>query len=173
MISVLPLSTSHIHVATSHYHLHTGYISLNWFDMQGPALYTISFLSRGRQLTDKLMLQGFLQSSLRSEFRKFYDLIYNYKLSLSHLLSDIFHTNIFTTLGTLTLTADNPAFMIMELGSRRVWSMNRGYLLLLGTWSHLRYIWGSVLALLFLWFVIPACVLRLITLWYLSHFIWL
>jgi hypothetical protein len=29
MISVLPLSTSHIYVATSHYHLHTGYTSLN------------------------------------------------------------------------------------------------------------------------------------------------
>jgi hypothetical protein len=32
------------------------------------------------------------------------------------MLSDIFHT----VLGTLTLTADNSAFMIMELGSRRV-----------------------------------------------------
>ena len=55
------------------------------------------FLSRGRLLTDKLMLQGFLQSRLMSAFRKFYgrynDLIYNYKLSLSHMLSDIFHTN--------------------------------------------------------------------------------
>jgi hypothetical protein len=53
-------------------------------------------LSRGRLLTDKLMLQGFLQSRLMS-FRKFYgrynDLIYNYELLLSHTLSDIFHTN--------------------------------------------------------------------------------
>jgi hypothetical protein len=31
-----------LHV-TSHYHLHMVYISLNWFDMQGPALHTISF----------------------------------------------------------------------------------------------------------------------------------
>jgi hypothetical protein len=55
------------------------------------------FLNRSRLLTDKLMLQGFLQSRLMSAFRKFYglynDLIYNYKLSLSHILSDIFHTN--------------------------------------------------------------------------------
>jgi hypothetical protein len=57
------------------------------------------FLSRGRQLIDRLMLQGFLQSRLMSAFRKFYgrynDLIYDYKLSLSNkiLLSDIFHTN--------------------------------------------------------------------------------
>jgi hypothetical protein len=52
------------------------------------------FLSRSRLLTDKLMLQGFLQSRLMSAFRKFYgrynDIIYNYKLSLSHMLSDIF-----------------------------------------------------------------------------------
>jgi hypothetical protein len=54
------------------------------------------FLSWSRLLTDKLMLQGFLQSRLMSAFRKFYgrynDLIYNYKLSLSHMLCDNFHT---------------------------------------------------------------------------------
>jgi hypothetical protein len=47
---------------------------------------------------------------------------------------------------------------------------NRWCLLLLGIWSHLRYIQGSVLAHLFLWLVISTCVLRLITLWYPSHF---
>jgi hypothetical protein len=55
------------------------------------------FLSRGRLLTDKLVLQGFLQSRLMSIFCKFNgcynDLICNYKLSLSHMLSDIFHSN--------------------------------------------------------------------------------
>jgi hypothetical protein len=55
------------------------------------------FLSRGRLLTDKLMLQGILQSRLMPAFRKLYghynDLIYNYKLSLSHMLSVIFHNN--------------------------------------------------------------------------------
>jgi hypothetical protein len=55
------------------------------------------FLSRSRLLTEKLMLQGFLQSRLMSAFHKFYgrynDLIYNYTLSLSHMLFDIFHTN--------------------------------------------------------------------------------
>jgi hypothetical protein len=48
--------------------------------------------------------------------------------------------------------------------------VDRGYSLLLGTWSHLRYIRGSVLTHLFLWFVILTCLSRLITLWYLSHF---
>jgi hypothetical protein len=55
------------------------------------------FLSLGRILTDKFALQGFLQSRLMSAFRKFFGryngLIYNYELSLSHMLSDIFHTN--------------------------------------------------------------------------------
>jgi hypothetical protein len=55
------------------------------------------FLNRSRLLTDKLMLQGFIESRLMSAFRKFNgrydDLIYNYKLSLSHMLFDIFHTN--------------------------------------------------------------------------------
>jgi hypothetical protein len=55
------------------------------------------FLSRVDKLTDKLMLQGFLQSRLMSAFCKFYardnDLIHNHKLSLSHMLSDIFHTS--------------------------------------------------------------------------------
>jgi hypothetical protein len=87
------------------------------------------------------------------------------------MLSDIFHTNSYTVLGTPTLTADNSAFTIMELSSRRVWQVGRGCLLLLGTWSHHRYIRGSVYAHLFLWLVITACVSTLITLWCLNHFI--
>jgi hypothetical protein len=55
------------------------------------------FLNRGRLLTDKLILQGFLQSRLMSASRQFYrrynDVIYNYKLSLSHTLSDILLIN--------------------------------------------------------------------------------
>jgi hypothetical protein len=55
------------------------------------------FSSRGRLLTNKLIIQGFLQSRLMSAICKFYDRyndpIHNYKLSLSHMLSDIFHSN--------------------------------------------------------------------------------
>jgi hypothetical protein len=113
------------------------------------------FLSLGRLLTDKLMLQGFLQSRLMSAFRKFYgrynNLLDNYKLSLSHMLSDIFYTNI-----------DRPYFAhwLLQWITLRPWSWNctqggcdwstgGAY------WSHLQYISGSVLAHLFLWFVIP------------------
>jgi hypothetical protein len=61
--------------------------------------------------------------------------------------------------------------MIMELASWWVWPVDRACLLLIGTWSHLWYNRGYVLAHLFLWFVFPTCILRLITLWYLSHYI--
>jgi hypothetical protein len=53
--------------------------------------------SRGRLLRNNLIIRGFLQSPLISAFCKFYgrynDLIHNYKLSLSHMLSDILHSN--------------------------------------------------------------------------------
>ena len=48
------------------------------------------FLNRGKLLTDTLIIQEFIESSLMSAFRKFYDryndLIHNYKLSLNHML---------------------------------------------------------------------------------------
>jgi hypothetical protein len=41
------------------------------------------------------MLQGYNESRLKSSFRKFYgrynDLVWDYKLSLAHLLNDFFH----------------------------------------------------------------------------------
>jgi hypothetical protein len=70
--------------------------------------------------------------------------------SLNHMLYDIFDTNRYTVLGTLTSTVDNSAFIIMELGSWRVWPVDKGCLLLLGTWSHLQYFRGSMVAHLFL-----------------------
>jgi hypothetical protein len=75
MISIFPLSTSHmhVHVAICHYQMHMAYRSLNWFDMKLPALHTISFFSPGRLLKDMLTLQGFLQSRWMPTFRKFYD----------------------------------------------------------------------------------------------------
>jgi hypothetical protein len=55
------------------------------------------FLVRGSLLTNKLMSQGFQMSHLQATFRKFYDryndLVYQYNLSLGHMLFDMFHTN--------------------------------------------------------------------------------
>jgi hypothetical protein len=43
------------------------------------------------------MLQGNNESRLKSSFRKFYghynDFVCDYKLSLAHMLNDLFHTN--------------------------------------------------------------------------------
>jgi hypothetical protein len=54
------------------------------------------FSKRGKLLTKKLMLQGSNESRLKSSFRKFYgrynDLVCDYKLSLAHMLNDLFHT---------------------------------------------------------------------------------
>jgi hypothetical protein len=51
---------------------------------------------RGRLLTRMLMLQGYTESGLRSPFCKFYDHYNNHvcdhKLSLAHMLNDLFHT---------------------------------------------------------------------------------
>ena len=55
------------------------------------------FLNRGKLLTDKLLLQGFQQSRLKAAFRKFYrrynNLVYQYDLSLSQMLFDVFHSH--------------------------------------------------------------------------------
>ena len=56
------------------------------------------FLNRGKLLTDKLLLlQGFQQSRLKAAFRKLYgrynNLVYQYDLSLSQMLSDVFHSH--------------------------------------------------------------------------------
>jgi hypothetical protein len=54
------------------------------------------FSKRGKLLTKKLMLQGYNESRLKASFRKVYgrydDLVCDYKLSLAHMLNDLFHT---------------------------------------------------------------------------------
>jgi hypothetical protein len=50
---------------------------------------------QGKLLTKKLMLQGY-ECRLKSSFCNFYsrynDLICDYRLSLAHMLNDLFHT---------------------------------------------------------------------------------
>jgi hypothetical protein len=54
------------------------------------------FSKREKLLTKKLMLQGYNESRLKSSFRKFCghynDLVCDYKLSLAHMLDNLFHT---------------------------------------------------------------------------------
>jgi hypothetical protein len=52
------------------------------------------FSKRGKLLTKMLMSQGYYESHLKLSFRKFYsrynDLACDYKLSLAHMLNDLF-----------------------------------------------------------------------------------
>ena len=54
------------------------------------------FSKRGKLLTNKLMLQGYNESRLKSSFRQFYgrynDFVCGYNLSLAHMLNNLFHT---------------------------------------------------------------------------------
>ena len=61
---------------------------------------------------------------LKSSFRKFYgrynDLVCDYKLSLSHMLTDLFHTLCWTVIFLPDLTTGNPVYFISTKGSWRV-----------------------------------------------------
>ena len=63
------------------------------------------FLKRGKLLTSKLTKQEYQQSHLKSSFRKFNgrynDLVSKYNLSLSQMLTDVFHTNCQSIIYTL------------------------------------------------------------------------
>jgi hypothetical protein len=76
------------------------------------------FLVRGSLLTNKLMSQGFQLSRLQAAFRKLYghynDLICPYNHSLSHMLSEMFHTNRKAVLDTLILTTVHSVYLIWK-----------------------------------------------------------
>jgi hypothetical protein len=82
------------------------------------------FLKRGKLLTIKLMLQGYIECPLKSSFRKFYsrydDLVCEYKLSSVHMLKDLFHTLSWTVISILALATGDPVYLISTKGARRV-----------------------------------------------------
>jgi hypothetical protein len=55
-----------------------------------------TFQNEADQCEKKLRLQGYNESHLKSSFREFYgrynDLVCDYKLSLAHMLDDLFYT---------------------------------------------------------------------------------
>jgi hypothetical protein len=159
MISILQLSTSHVYVAKSNYHLYMAYIYLSQLIQYAMACSAFDPFWVGvdywqtswcyRDLRSLVWCQRFISSMTVTMV---YSIIINSHWAIRCLT--FFHTNSYTVLVTLTLTADKSAFIIMELGYGGVWPVGRGCLLLLGTWSHLRYVLGSVLAHLFLWHVL-------------------
>jgi hypothetical protein len=107
------------------------------------------FSKRGKLLTNKLTLQGYNEFRSKLSFCKFYgryqDLVCDCKLSLAHMLDDLFHTICSTVIPILALTTDKPVYLISTKGKRRVWPVSRGCLLLRGTWSYLCIFRRSVL----------------------------
>jgi hypothetical protein len=88
-------------------------------------------------LKKKLML-GYNNSRLKSSFCKFVDrnnhLVCDYKLSMAHMLKDLFHTICWT----LVLTTCNPVYLISTKGTQWMWPVGRGCLLLRGTCSQVQ-----------------------------------
>jgi hypothetical protein len=70
---------------------------LNISELGSGACFAYEFFSKqGTLLANKLLLQSYNESRLKSSFRTFYgrhnDLVCEYKLSLAHMLDDLFHT---------------------------------------------------------------------------------
>jgi hypothetical protein len=88
-------------------------------------LRRITFQSEATYL-QKLDIAEITNLVLISSFRKFYgrynDLVCDYKLSLTHMLSDLFRTLCYTVVSILALTMDNIPYMylISTKGARRV-----------------------------------------------------
>jgi hypothetical protein len=80
------------------------------------------FSKRSRLLTNKLMLQGYRESHLESSFRKFYgryyDLVCNCRLSLAHVLNNLFHTICWTVVPMLALATGDPVCLVSTGGAR-------------------------------------------------------
>jgi hypothetical protein len=107
------------------------------------------FLLRGNLLTEKLMSQEFQMSRLQAAFRKFYgryNILFTHTTFLWATCCLIRFITIVKPFLTLILTTVHNVYLIWRKGSRRVWSIYRGCLLLHGTWSHPWYIRRSVYA---------------------------
>jgi hypothetical protein len=82
------------------------------------------FSERGRLLTNKLMLQGYNESRLKSPFRKFYGrysgLVCDYKLPLAHVLDELFCTVCWTVVLVLALATGGLVCLVSTKGARQV-----------------------------------------------------
>jgi hypothetical protein len=116
------------------------------------SLFDIQSVFNSRQFTDKQVdITKVSTVCLLTAFRIFYgrcnDLVWQYNLHLGQLMSDVFHTNRKAVLDTLILTTVRTVYLNWNLGSRWMWPVDMGCLLLLGTWPHLWFIQRSVFAL--------------------------
>jgi hypothetical protein len=93
------------------YHFHLFMVTISQLIRYASACFAYADFSKlGKLLTNKLMLQGYNESRLKSSFCKLYgrytDLVYDYKLSLAHMQDDLFHTIFSTVISILALHDD-------------------------------------------------------------------
>jgi hypothetical protein len=123
MISTLLSSTFLFYVVIYHFHLLMMCISRLLPYARACFAYD-DFSKRGKLLTKKFMLLVYDESRLKSSFRKFYsrynDLVCEYKLSLAHMLNDLFHTLCYIDCRFHTVMTCNPVYLISTKGARRV-----------------------------------------------------
>jgi hypothetical protein len=175
-ILILIFSTFYMYVAISQYHLHMVYtctcISLHWFNVQGTALRIWVGVDNWqtnwcyRDFYSLVWCQHVTKLHVYDHPWPLWQVLWS--LQLYDLQLQTFVVLTFFFAHWLKMTADNPAFTISKPDSGRVWPVSRGCLLLAGSWSYLLCICGSMFAHVFLWLVIPTCISRLITVWYLS-----
>jgi hypothetical protein len=148
-ISISPSSTSLTYVVISQPHLRMVCTYRSLFVMQELARHTISFYFEAVYWQTITCHKGF-------KFLAYMHLSANVIVVTTILFT---HTTFLVATCCLTrfiaivkpflilvFTTVHTVYLIWKKGSRRVWSIDRGYSLLHGTWSHLWYIQRSVYA---------------------------
>jgi hypothetical protein len=151
VISISPSSTTLTYVVIFQLHLHMVYIYRSLYKQ---------VLVRGKLWAYKLVSQGFQLSRLQAAFRNFMVVI---------TILFVHTTFLWATCCLLSFIPIVMPFLTHWSWLRRVWPVNRGCLLLLGTWSHLWYIQRSVYAHSLI--CMSYRLMRLITDRYFCHFI--
>jgi hypothetical protein len=146
-ISIFPSLTSSTYVVIFQPHLRMVCIYRSLFVMQELARHTISFYFETIYWQISWCHKGFkclAYRQLSAHFMVVKTILFTYTIFLSVTCCLICFITIVNPFLTLILTTVHTVDLIWKKGSRRVWSIDRGYLLLHGTCSHLWYIQRSV-----------------------------
>jgi hypothetical protein len=150
-ISISPSSTSLTYVVIFQPHLRMLCIYCSLFVMQELARHTISFYFEAIDWQRSWCHKGFkclAYRQLSANFIVVTTILFTHTTFLwaTWCLICFIHVTIVKPFLTLILTTVHNVCLLWKKGSRRVWSIDRGCLLLHGTWSHLWYIQRSVYA---------------------------
>jgi hypothetical protein len=144
MVLILQSTTFLFYVVIYHFHLLMVYVSQLIRYTRSCITYE-DFSNWGKLLTKDLMLQGYNESLLKSSFRKFWggyidlvcDITY-YHWLICWMICFTFFVRLSFPYLLWWRVIPYPIYLILTKGSRRVWPVSRGCLLLHGTGSYLR-----------------------------------